>query len=60
MTGLLGPLGPTIYALVRIVAGLLFAQHGAQKLFGLLGGRQVQSLVSQLGWPASSSSSVAC
>jgi putative oxidoreductase len=26
------------YALMRIVAGLLFLQHGAQKLFGLLGG----------------------
>ncbi len=48
MTGLLRPLGPTIYALVRIVAGLLFAQHGAQKLFGVLGGRQ-PPLISQLG-----------
>jgi putative oxidoreductase len=27
-----------IYAVMRIVAGLLFACHGAQKLFGLLGG----------------------
>ncbi len=26
------------YALMRIVVGLAFAQHGAQKLFGLLGG----------------------
>lgn len=31
-----------IYALLRIAAGLMFAQHGAQKLFGLLGG-QVQT-----------------
>ncbi len=29
---------PQIYAVVRIVVGLMFAQHGAQKLFGLLGG----------------------
>jgi putative oxidoreductase len=33
---------------LRIAAGLLFAQHGAQKLFGLLGGRQ-QELMSQMG-----------
>jgi putative oxidoreductase len=29
---------PQIYAILRIVIGLMFAQHGAQKLFGLLGG----------------------
>lgn len=33
------------YALMRLVAGLLFACHGAQKLFGALGGQ------SQLGVP---------
>jgi putative oxidoreductase len=27
------------YAIMRIFAGLLFAQHGAQKLFGVLGGK---------------------
>jgi putative oxidoreductase len=27
-----------IYALTRIVAGFLFSQHGAQKLFGAFGG----------------------
>ena len=27
------------YAILRIVVGLLFACHGAQKLFGVLGGR---------------------
>ncbi|HXV60201.1 MAG TPA: DoxX family protein [Vicinamibacteria bacterium] len=38
MEHFLGRFAPQIYALLRIVAGLLFAQHGAQKLFGLLGG----------------------
>jgi len=27
------------YALLRIVAGLMFASHGAQKLFGMFGGQ---------------------
>jgi putative oxidoreductase len=27
------------YAVLRIIVGLLFACHGAQKLFGVLGGR---------------------
>ena len=39
---------PYLYALLRIVAGLLFAQHGAQKLFGALGGKPVE-LMSQMG-----------
>ncbi len=29
---------PTLQAVLRVGAGLLFMQHGAQKLFGLLGG----------------------
>ena len=36
------------YALLRVVTGLMFAQHGAQKLFGVLGGGRVP-LMSQLG-----------
>ena len=28
-----------LYALMRVVVGLLFAFHGAQKLFGVLGGQ---------------------
>jgi putative oxidoreductase len=48
MEKVLGKLAPQIYALLRIVAGLLFAQHGAQKLFGALGGKAVP-LVSQMG-----------
>ncbi len=38
MDRMLGSLSPFIYAVFRIVAGLMFAQHGAQKLFGWLGG----------------------
>lgn len=34
---LLSPHSERIYAVTRIVAGLLFAVHGAQKVFGVLG-----------------------
>ncbi len=34
---------------LRIVAALLFTQHGAQKLFGALGGTQVETLMSLRG-----------
>ena len=48
MDGILGRFAPQIYALLRMVSGLLFAFHGAQKLLGLFGGNQV-SITSQLG-----------
>jgi len=38
MEKLLGGFSVQPYALVRIVVGLLFACHGAQKLFGVFGG----------------------
>ena len=38
MKAQLGRHSDTIYALLRIVAGFLFACHGAQKIFGLFGG----------------------
>ena len=44
MNGILARVGPYIYTLLRIVAGLLFACHGAQKLFGVLGGNRVPIL----------------
>ena len=38
MERFLGAYSSYLYALMRIVVGLLFACHGAQKLLGLLGG----------------------
>ena len=48
MERVLGRLSPQIYGVLRIVAGILFAIHGAQKLFGVFGGRQVP-LMTQAG-----------
>jgi putative oxidoreductase len=39
----LGPYGDFLYALMRFMAGALFACHGAQKLFGVLGGQVMTS-----------------
>ena len=44
-----GRYSPYLYAILRIVSGLLFAQHGAQKMFGVLGAQQAAPLMSQFG-----------
>ena len=41
MTPILGKFSGPVYALMRFVAGAMFACHGAQKLFGAFGGQQV-------------------
>lgn len=52
----LGKYSEVLYARMRVVVGLLFACHGAQKLFGVIGGEVQLSSWSQL--PSSSSSGV--
>lgn len=49
MHSLLAPYSSTLYALLRIVAGLLFSLHGIQKLFGAFGRPEPVNLVSQAG-----------
>ena len=44
-----GTAGSVAHSLLRIVSGLMFAQHGVQKLFGWLGGDQVTDLMSLPG-----------
>src|SRR5688572_25586954 len=41
MQRFLGRYAEIAYALLRVVAGLLFAVHGAQKVFGVLGGTKM-------------------
>ena len=40
MENLIGRFAPQLYAILRIVAGLMFAMHGTQKLFGWPGGKE--------------------
>jgi len=48
MERVLGRFGPQLYFLMRVVVGLMFAVHGAQKIFGLFGGHAVP-IASQFG-----------
>jgi putative oxidoreductase len=41
MQRFLGRYSEIAYTVLRVVAGLMFAVHGAQKLFGFLGGQKV-------------------
>ena len=48
MQRFLGRYAEIAYTLLRVVAGLMFAVHGAQKLFGFLDGKQMP--VGSLFW----------
>ena len=49
MQRLLGRFAPTLYALLRFTAGLLFFLHGLPKLFGGFGRTAPVALMSQMG-----------
>lgn len=49
MKNYLGKYSPQIFALLRIVAGLMFMMHGTQKLFGFPGGKEAVELISLVG-----------
>ncbi len=49
MERFLGKYSDYFYALLRIVAGLMFAMHGSQKLFGWPGNKPTVQIASQMG-----------
>jgi putative oxidoreductase len=49
MERFLGKYAPYLYALLRIVAGLMFFMHGTQKLFGWPGDRPPVPVASMMG-----------
>jgi putative oxidoreductase len=49
MERFLGPYSPQLYAVLRIVSGLMFAMHGTQKLFAWPGDRTPVELASMMG-----------
>lgn len=48
----LGKLAPAFFALLRIIAGILFAMHGTQKLFGWPGDKKAATAMLSItgGW----------
>ncbi|MCC9138642.1 DoxX family protein [Pontibacter silvestris] len=49
MESFLGRFSPHIFAILRIVAGIMFAMHGTQKLFGFPGDKDVVEIISLRG-----------
>lgn len=49
MERFLGNYSPHFYAILRIVAGVMFAMHGSQKLFGWPGDGNTVELASMMG-----------
>lgn len=49
MERFLGKYSPYLYALLRIVAGAMFAMHGTQKLFGWPGNKPTVPIASLMG-----------
>ncbi len=50
MERFLGKYSPHLYAILRIVAGIMFAMHGSQKLFGIPGDGSSAPLASMMGF----------
>ncbi|OUL32853.1 DoxX family protein [Nostoc sp. T09] len=50
MDAFLGKYSSYIYAILRIVAGLMFAMHGSQKMFGIPGNKPPLPLASLIGF----------
>lgn len=49
MQQFLGKYSSCLYATLRVIAGLMFAMHGSQKLFAWPGGNAAVPLASQMG-----------
>jgi putative oxidoreductase len=50
MDRVLGKYAPYLYAVLRIVSGILFAMHGSQKLLGIPGDKEPMQLASMMGF----------